>query len=71
MSAVVALENVSVRYRSGNRHAISSVSFHVGPGEIVLLAGPSGCGKSTVMRVIDGLVPNTYRAEVTGARRYH
>jgi energy-coupling factor transport system ATP-binding protein len=56
MSAVVALENVSVSYRSANRPAISSVSFHVDPGEIVLLAGPSGCGKSTVMRVINGLV---------------
>lgn len=63
----MALENVSVSYRSANRPAISSVSFRVDPGEIVLLAGPSGCGKSTVMRVINGLVPNTYRAEVTGA----
>jgi energy-coupling factor transport system ATP-binding protein len=67
MSAVVALEDVSVSYRSADRHAISGVSLYVDPGEIVLLAGPSGCGKSTVVRVINGLVPNAYRAEVTGS----
>lgn len=37
--------------------AVDSVSFDVGPAELVALVGPSGCGKSTLLRMIAGLVP--------------
>src|SRR6202035_3163162 len=67
MTAVVTLENVSVRYLSAAEPAISDVSLCVEPGELLLLAGPSGCGKSTVMRVVNGLVPNAYRADIGGS----
>lgn len=67
MTAVVTLENVSVRYLSAAEPAISDVSLCVEPGELLLLAGPSGCGKSTVMRVVNGLVPNAYRADIAGS----
>jgi energy-coupling factor transport system ATP-binding protein len=67
MTAVVTLENVSVRYLSAAEPAISDVSLCVEPGELLLLAGPSGCGKSTLMRVVNGLVPNAYRADIGGS----
>jgi ABC-type glutathione transport system ATPase component len=67
MTAVVTLENVSVRYLSAAEPAISDVSLCGEPGELLLLAGPSGCGKSTVMRVVNGLVPNAYRADIAGS----
>jgi energy-coupling factor transporter ATP-binding protein EcfA2 len=66
MTALVTLENVSVKYLAGSQPALTDISLHVDPGELLLLAGPSGCGKSTVMRVINGLVPRAYRADVTG-----
>ena len=66
MAAVVTLENVSVRYLSVAEPAISDVSLRVEPGELLLLAGPPGCGKSTVMRLVNGLVPNAYRADIGG-----
>ncbi len=36
--------------------ALSSVSLHINPGEIVALVGPSGCGKSTILNLIAGFV---------------
>ena len=66
MNAIATLDGVSVTYPFAGRPAVSEISLQVEPGQLVLLAGPSGCGKSTVMRVINGLIPNAYRAEVTG-----
>ena len=33
---------------------VSGVSFHVDPGECVVLAGPSGAGKSSILKMIFG-----------------
>lgn len=35
-------------------------------GEFLLLCGRSGCGKTTVTRLINGLIPEFYPAEMTG-----
>jgi NitT/TauT family transport system ATP-binding protein len=45
---------------SGRRHAVaafSSLSFEVGPSEIVALLGASGCGKSSLLKAVAGLQP--------------
>ncbi|MHC1711745.1 MAG: ABC transporter ATP-binding protein/permease [Solidesulfovibrio sp.] len=36
---------------------LDGATFHVSPGERVLVAGPAGCGKSTLFRAIGGLWP--------------
>lgn len=66
MNALIALDDVTVTYSSSAVPALDGVSFRIDPGELVLITGPSGCGKSTLMRVINGLVPHAYNAEVTG-----
>ncbi len=35
---------------------LSSVDFHVGPGEIVTIVGPNGAGKTTLVRVLMGVM---------------
>jgi ABC-2 type transport system ATP-binding protein len=37
-------------------HAVSDVSFAVGPGEILGLLGPNGAGKSTTLKMVAGLL---------------
>jgi ATP-binding cassette, subfamily C, bacterial CydC len=48
----VALEDVRVRYASGERPALDGVSLRLDPGRRVALLGPSGSGKTTVANLL-------------------
>jgi cell division transport system ATP-binding protein len=48
---VISFERVAKRYPNG-REALSAVTLHVAPGEMVFLTGRSGAGKSTVLKLI-------------------
>ncbi len=62
----LVLEDVSFRYRDRKGTAINHISFEAHPGEILLIAGASGCGKTTLVRTINGLIPRSYKGELTG-----
>ena len=62
----LVVEDLSFRYRDRQETAIRNISFEVSPGEILLIAGASGCGKTTLIRCINGLIPRSYKGEVTG-----
>jgi len=57
----LALDSLTVRYRTGSRilTAVDSIDLVVPEGQTVGLVGESGSGKSTVARAIVGLVPIT------------
>jgi len=54
MAPILELKDVHAYY--GNIHALSGVSLHVEPGEIVTLIGANGAGKSTTLKTISGLL---------------
>jgi len=60
------VENLSFRYRDRQGAAIHDISFETKPGEILLIAGASGCGKTTLIRCINGLIPRSYKGEISG-----
>ena len=60
------VENLSFRYRDREGLAIRNLTFSANPGEILLIAGASGCGKTTLIRCINGLVPRSYKGQVSG-----
>jgi polar amino acid transport system ATP-binding protein len=39
----------------GHLHVLKGISFHISPGEVVVICGPSGSGKSTLIRCINRL----------------
>lgn len=51
--ALLSIENVETYY--GNIRALSGVTVHANPGEIVTLIGANGAGKSTLMMTIFGM----------------
>ncbi len=54
MAPILELKDVHAYY--GNIHALTGVSLHVEPGEIVTLIGANGAGKSTTLKTISGLL---------------
>jgi len=54
----LVFDRVSMKFPDGT-HALTNVSFGVGPGEFVTVVGPSGCGKSTLLRIASGLTEHT------------
>ena len=60
------VEKLTFRYRDRQSPAIRDISFSAVPGEILLIAGASGCGKTTLIRAINGLIPRSYKGELSG-----
>ncbi|HTX78959.1 MAG TPA: ABC transporter ATP-binding protein [Longilinea sp.] len=60
------IENLSFRYRSRNEPALKNINLSVGSGQVILIAGASGCGKTTLARCINGLIPRSYKGELSG-----
>jgi len=65
------VEDLSFRYSRREDTAIRGMSFSANPGEVLLIAGASGCGKTTLIRCINGLIPRTYKGEMSGRVLVH
>jgi ABC-2 type transport system ATP-binding protein len=62
---MIDARNLSKSY--GPVQALTDVSFHVKPGEIIGLLGPNGAGKTTIMKILTGyLQPSSGTATVDG-----
>lgn len=51
----VRFENVSFTYPGGTKPALSSISFHLKPGEKLALVGKNGSGKTTLIKLLTRL----------------
>ncbi|HYV98617.1 MAG TPA: ABC transporter ATP-binding protein [Gemmatimonadaceae bacterium] len=61
---MIHVNNLTKLY--GQFTAVHSLSFDVGPGEVLGLVGPNGAGKTTTLRCLSGIIAPT-RGEVTVA----
>lgn len=61
------LENVSYRYKKGDRDVLSGVSCVFSGGQLSAVVGPSGSGKTTLLSIMAGLdVPVTGAVYING-----
>jgi energy-coupling factor transport system ATP-binding protein len=63
---VLAVNKLTCRYQNRSDPALKDISFELHAGQIVLVAGSSGSGKTTLLRCINGLIPRSYKAELSG-----
>ncbi|MCR5651987.1 MAG: ABC transporter ATP-binding protein [Lachnospiraceae bacterium] len=64
---LVEFDHFGFKYNAQQKPTLSDISLSVKRGEKVLIAGPSGCGKSTMVHCINGLIPFSYKGEMTGS----
>ena len=64
---ILEFRDFSFQYNSQSEPTVMGINLTLRRGEKVLIAGPSGCGKSTLANCINGLIPFSYRGEMTGS----
>jgi len=64
---VIQFENYSFQYRSQTAPTLHEINLTIYEGEKVLIVGPSGSGKSTLGHCLNGLVPFSYKGQVSGS----
>jgi energy-coupling factor transport system ATP-binding protein len=65
-AAPLVIEGLTFRYRARPETALRDVALTLESGELLLVAGASGCGKTTLIRCINGLIPRSYKGELSG-----
>ena len=64
---VLEFKNFGFQYNAQSKPTLYDINLAVRKGEKLLIAGPSGCGKSTLAHCINGLIPFSYRGEISGS----
>lgn len=66
MQPVISFRNFSFRYKKQSQPTLININLDILHGEKIWIAGPSGSGKSTLAHCINGLIPFSYRGEISG-----
>ncbi|MBR0092508.1 MAG: ABC transporter ATP-binding protein [Lachnospiraceae bacterium] len=64
---IIRFRDFGFRYFSQEKPTLYGIDLDIFPGEKILIAGPSGSGKSTLAHCINGLIPFSYKGEMTGS----
>ncbi len=65
--AIIKFKDFSFKYFSQAYPTLKNLNLEIFPGEKVLIIGPSGSGKSTIGNCLNGLIPFSYRGEISGS----
>lgn len=65
--AVIEFRNFGFKYFSQMEPTLYDIDLTINRGEKVLIVGPSGSGKSTIGHCINGLIPFSFKGEITGS----
>lgn len=69
MEPILEFTDLGFKYNAQAEPTLYNINLTLHRGEKLLIAGPSGCGKSTLAHCINGLIPNSYRGEMTGSAK--
>src|ERR1700760_1318584 len=65
---LLAVHNLTVKYRSSSEPVLNGASFTISPSECLGIFGKSGSGKTTLARVLLGIGSREYRVAAGSIR---
>lgn len=65
--AIIEFQDFSFQYYSQSEPTLHSINLKIYSGEKILIVGPSGSGKSTLGHCLNGLIPFSYKGDITGS----
>jgi energy-coupling factor transport system ATP-binding protein len=66
IAPIVAVNDLSFRYKRGTQPVFSDLNLEVHPGERLAVLGPSEAGKSTLALALLGLIPRMIKGDFSG-----
>ena len=64
---IIQFHHFSFQYHAQSEPTLRDIELTIRRGEKVLICGPSGCGTSTLAHCINGLIPFSYKGEISGS----
>ncbi len=64
---VIEFKNFTFQYRAQAKPTLNNINLTIYEGEKVFIVGPSGSGKSTISNCINGLIPFSYKGNISGS----
>ncbi len=64
--AIIDFQDFSFHYFSQVAPTLHNINLKIYSGEKILIVGPSGSGKSTLGHCLNGLIPFSYKGEISG-----
>lgn len=65
--SIIEFQDFSFQYYSQSEPTLHSINLKIYSGEKILIVGPSGSGKSTLGHCLNGLIPFSYKGDITGS----
>jgi len=63
---VIVYKDYGFQYKEQGNPTLYNIDLTIYEGEKILIVGPSGSGKSTLGNCLNGLIPFSYKGEITG-----
>src|SRR5690625_2849922 len=63
---IINFNNFTFKYDSQKEPTLRDINLSIYEGEKILIVGPSGSGKSTLGHCLNGLIPFSYKGDITG-----
>lgn len=65
--SIIEFQDFSFQYYSQSEPTLHSINLKIYNAEKILIVGPSGSGKSTLGHCLNGLIPFSYKGDITGS----
>lgn len=64
---MIQFKDFTFKYDSQTEPTLKDINLSIKHGEKVVIVGPSGSGKSTIGHCLNGLIPFSYKGDITGS----